>query len=174
MSKLRTYLNVAGDAEAAMGLYRSVFGGEFSALVRFRDMPIDRVSVPAADPGKIMHVSLRIGEDAVLLASDTLRSLGQELKPWEQRLHLGERRRQDGSRPALLGARGGRNADRRPAVGRLLRRLRRSLRHAVDGGLHVPDSVSVWRCPASQAAAEGGCPRRRWLPDEDSNLEPSG
>ena len=79
MTKLHTYLNFAGTAEEAFTFYRSVFGGELSSLVRFRDMPIEGVSIPAEDLDKVMHVALPIGEDDVLMASDALESLGQQL-----------------------------------------------------------------------------------------------
>ncbi len=81
MTRLHSYLNFAGDAEEAFEFYRSVFGGEFSSLVRFRDLPMEGVTIPEEDQGKIMHVALPIGEDDVLMASDALRSLGQEVVP---------------------------------------------------------------------------------------------
>jgi PhnB protein len=79
MARLHTYLNFAGNAEEAFSFYQSVFGGEFSSVVRFKDMPIEGVSIPEEDQGKIMHIGLPMGEDDILMASDTLRSLGQEL-----------------------------------------------------------------------------------------------
>lgn len=79
MTRLHSYLNFAGNAEQAFGFYRSVFGGEFSSLVRFKDFPMEGVSIPEADQDKIMHIALPIGEDEILMASDTLESLGQEL-----------------------------------------------------------------------------------------------
>jgi PhnB protein len=81
MTRLHSYLNFAGNAEEAFGFYRSVFGGEFSSLVRFRDLPIEGVTIPEEDGDKIMHIALPIGDDDLLMASDTLRSLGQELVP---------------------------------------------------------------------------------------------
>lgn len=79
MSRVHTYLNFAGNAEEAFDFYRSVFGGEFSSLVRFKDLPMEGVTVPEEDQDKIMHVALPIGEDDILMASDALESLGQEL-----------------------------------------------------------------------------------------------
>ena len=54
------------------------FGGEFTSLVRFKDMPMEDANIPPADLNKIMHISLKIG-DEFLMASDTLESLGQKL-----------------------------------------------------------------------------------------------
>jgi len=79
MARLNTYLNFAGNAEEAFQFYRTVFGGEFTAVVRFKDVPIEGVRIPQQDQNKIMHIGLPIGKDSVLMASDTLQSLGQEL-----------------------------------------------------------------------------------------------
>jgi PhnB protein len=76
--KVSVYLNFAGNTEKAFEFYRSVFGGELS-LVRFKDMPMEGVTIPAQDENKLMHVSLPIGDDAMLMATDTLESMGQQL-----------------------------------------------------------------------------------------------
>ncbi|MFP5353006.1 MAG: VOC family protein [Actinomycetota bacterium] len=74
---LNTYLNFGGNTKEAFEFYRSVFGGDFSSEVTFGEMPMEGVSIPAEDEGKMMHISLPIG-DSVLMASDTLGSLGHE------------------------------------------------------------------------------------------------
>ena len=79
MLKFQTYLNFAGNTEDAFVFYKSVFGGEFSSVVRFKDMPMEGVTIPEDDENKIMHISLPIGENVVLMASDTLESFGQIL-----------------------------------------------------------------------------------------------
>lgn len=69
--QLNHYLNFKGDTEAAFNFYKSVFGGEFSALMRYGDMPAQEgVSLSDDDQQKIMHVSLPINEFTVLMASD--------------------------------------------------------------------------------------------------------
>ena len=78
MIKLETYLNFNGNTEEAFEFYKSVFGGEFSSLVRFKDMPMAGVAIPEADVGKIMHISLPIGANT-LMGSDSLESLGMKL-----------------------------------------------------------------------------------------------
>ena len=55
MTKLHTYLNFAGNAEKAFNFYRSVFGGEFSSVVRFRDLPMEGVTIPDEDRDKIIY-----------------------------------------------------------------------------------------------------------------------
>ncbi|MFN8188477.1 MAG: VOC family protein [Gaiellales bacterium] len=77
MTRLQPYLNFAGNAEEAFELYRSVFGGDFSSVVRFRDLPMEGVTIAEEDADRIMHIALPIGEDSVLMASDTLESFGR-------------------------------------------------------------------------------------------------
>lgn len=79
MTTLHSYLNFAGNAEEAFQFYRSVFGGDFSSVVRFKDLPIEGVTIPKEDEDKIMHIGLPIGANSILMASDTLEALGQRL-----------------------------------------------------------------------------------------------
>ncbi len=79
MTKLNTYLNFAGNAEEAFNFYRSVFGGEFRSVVRFKDMPMEGVNIPKKDENKIMHIALPIGKSDALMATDSLESLGMRL-----------------------------------------------------------------------------------------------
>ncbi len=81
MTKLNPYLNFAGNTEEAFNFYKSVFGGEFTSLVRFKEMPMEGVTIPPEDQHKILHIGLAIGRDNVLMGSDTLESLGQTLVP---------------------------------------------------------------------------------------------
>jgi len=73
--KINTYLNFAGKAEEAFDFYKSIFGGEFSFLVRFKDMPMEGVNIGKEDQNKIMHIALPIGGDT-LMASDATESMG--------------------------------------------------------------------------------------------------
>jgi PhnB protein len=75
MTKINTYLNFAGNTEEAFNFYKSLFGGEFSAVVRFKDMPMEDVKICKEDENKIMHIGLPIGND-VLMASDAPESMG--------------------------------------------------------------------------------------------------
>lgn len=75
MASINTYLNFNGTTEVAFNFYRSVFGGAFSNLTRFKEMPGAEQMAPA-DQEKIMHVSLPIGQGSVLMATDALESMG--------------------------------------------------------------------------------------------------
>lgn len=79
MLKVHPYLNFSGNAEEAFNFYKSVFGGEFTMLVRFGDMPMEGVTISEEDRNKVMHVSLPVGDGEVLMASDTIESMGQKL-----------------------------------------------------------------------------------------------
>jgi hypothetical protein len=55
--KTHSYLNFAGNAEEAFNFYKSVFGGEFSSVVRFKDFPMEGVEIPEADEDKVFRWS---------------------------------------------------------------------------------------------------------------------
>ena len=74
MATVNTYLNFNGNCEAAFNFYKSVFGGEYSYIGRFGDMPeSEDYKVSETDRTKVMHVSFPIGS-TVLFGSD----IGQE------------------------------------------------------------------------------------------------
>ncbi|WP_117884539.1 VOC family protein [Aureibaculum luteum] len=76
MATINTYLNFNGNCEAAFNFYKSVFGGEFTFLGRFEEMPEgDGYKVTDSDKNKIMHVSLPIGK-TILMGSDTIGDWG--------------------------------------------------------------------------------------------------
>ena len=58
---MNPYLNFNGNTEEAFNFYKSVFGGEFKNLVRFKDMQSPGFEIPEAEQNKIMHISLPIG-----------------------------------------------------------------------------------------------------------------
>jgi len=78
MKKVNVYLNFSGNAEETFAFYKSVFGGEFTQVIRFKDIPTEGFGIPEEDQNKIMHVGLSIGND-VLMASDSLESLDQKV-----------------------------------------------------------------------------------------------
>lgn len=79
MKAVHPYLNFAGNSEEAFNFYKSVFGGEFTAVIRFKDMPMEGMTVSDEDSTKIMHISLPLTNNIILMATDTLESLGQKL-----------------------------------------------------------------------------------------------
>lgn len=77
MISLNPYLNFPGTSEEAFTFYKSVFGGEFRAVMRFSETP-DGEKMPAELRDKIMHISLPIGNN-VIMATDAFESLGHKL-----------------------------------------------------------------------------------------------
>ena len=78
MARFNPYLNFKGNTEEAFNFYKSVFGGEFAMLMRFRDVPGNE-EMPADVLDKIMHIALPIGNGNMLMATDSIESLGQKL-----------------------------------------------------------------------------------------------
>lgn len=78
MLSTNPYLHFMGNAEAAMNFYKSVFEGEFSAFQRYREVPGGEKMKPA-DQEKIMHISLKIGTGVIIMASDSVKPMGDEL-----------------------------------------------------------------------------------------------
>ena len=83
MANINPYLNFNGNTEEAFNFYRSVFGGEFAAVMRFRDVSREEacegMQVSENELDKIMHIALPIGNGNVLMATDALESMGQKL-----------------------------------------------------------------------------------------------
>jgi PhnB protein len=78
MTTINPYLTFNGDCEAAFNFYKSVFGGEFPFVGRFKDMP-DNEEYPIADADKekIMHISLPISKETILMGSDNSEAFGK-------------------------------------------------------------------------------------------------
>jgi PhnB protein len=78
MITMNPYLNFEGNTEEAFNFYRSVFGGEFFRIQRFKETP-EAGRVPKEEQEKLMHVSLPIGKGNMLMATDALASMGQKM-----------------------------------------------------------------------------------------------
>ena len=76
MAQFNPYLHFRGNTEEAFNFYKSVFGGEFLILQRFKDTP-EAGKIPENEQDKIMHVALSIGKGNTLMSTDTLDSMGQ-------------------------------------------------------------------------------------------------
>ena len=76
---INPYLNFPGTTEAAFNFYKSVFGGEFAVLQRFKDAPGSENMSPALKE-QIMHVALPVAPGYVLMATDAPAEMGFSLK----------------------------------------------------------------------------------------------
>ncbi|MGB7841509.1 MAG: VOC family protein [Salinimicrobium sp.] len=80
MKTMYPYLTFHGNCEAAFEFYKKVFGGEFSTLRRFSEIPPDLgEEMPENEKKKIMFVSLRLNNTTVLLGSDAGGEWGKDL-----------------------------------------------------------------------------------------------
>lgn len=75
MKSASPYLNFAGNAEEAFEFYRSVLGGEFTNVTRFRDMGGEEMGFTGKDLDLIANIGLPIAGDVLLMASDVPASM---------------------------------------------------------------------------------------------------
>ena len=80
MTTLNPYLAFKGNCEEAFNFYKSVFGGDFTYIGRYKDVPQpDRQNFALEADEKIMHVSLRISTETILMGCDTIEAYGQPI-----------------------------------------------------------------------------------------------
>lgn len=77
MATINPYIHFNGNAEEAFTFYKSVFGGEFAVISRFKDFPNPHNPMPENEANRIMHVALPIGKHSILMGSDTPSFLGK-------------------------------------------------------------------------------------------------
>jgi PhnB protein len=76
MANINPHINFNGNAEEAFNFYKSVFGGEFARIMRFKDLASAEFPVAENEANKIMHIALPIGKN-VLMANDVPEILGR-------------------------------------------------------------------------------------------------
>lgn len=79
MKTANPYLNFKGNTEEAFKFYRTVFGGEFDTMLRFRDFGDNGMGVAADELDKIAHVSLPVGPHNRLMGTDVVGAQGRSL-----------------------------------------------------------------------------------------------
>lgn len=77
MASINPYIHFNGNAEEAFTFYKSVFGGEFAMIARFKDLANSEHPIPETEANKIMHIALPIGKTDVLMGSDTPEFMGK-------------------------------------------------------------------------------------------------
>jgi len=65
MVAINPYIHFNGNAEEAFTFYKSVFGGEFANISRYRDISSEQYPIPENDQNSIMHIALPIGKTGV-------------------------------------------------------------------------------------------------------------
>ncbi|MGL4632295.1 MAG: VOC family protein [Leadbetterella sp.] len=77
MAQINPYLHFNGNAEEAFNFYKSVFGGGFSVIKRFKDIQSEEFPIPENEAEKLMQVALPIGKNSLLMGSDTPEFMGK-------------------------------------------------------------------------------------------------
>ena len=77
MAQINPYIHFNGNAEEAFLFYKSVFGGEFATVARFKDLQDSNNPNSEREANKIMHIALPIGKNSVLMGSDTPEFMGK-------------------------------------------------------------------------------------------------
>lgn len=76
MAHINPHINFNGNAEEAFLFYKSVFGGEFTQIVRFKDLSSPGSPIAEHEANKIMHIALPIGKSS-LMANDVPEQMGR-------------------------------------------------------------------------------------------------
>ncbi len=76
MASINPHINFNGNAEEAFNFYKSVFGGEFVKIMRFKDLASAEFPVAENEANKIMHIALPIGK-SMLMGNDVPEILGR-------------------------------------------------------------------------------------------------
>jgi len=76
MAQLSPYIHFNGNAEEVFSFYKSVFGGEFAKVMRYKEIASEQFPIPEQDANRIMHIVLPIGKGSALKGSDTASILG--------------------------------------------------------------------------------------------------
>jgi PhnB protein len=77
MRTINPWINFNGNAEEAFTFYKSVFGGEFTKVIRFGELSSDEFPVPESEVNKIMYIALPLGKHNVIIANDVPEFMGR-------------------------------------------------------------------------------------------------
>jgi len=76
MALINPHINFNGNAEEAFHFYRSIFGGEITQIIRFKNVASAEFSPAENEADKIMHIALPIGKN-LLMGNDVPESMGR-------------------------------------------------------------------------------------------------
>lgn len=76
MKSVSPYINFPGNTEEAFNFYRTVFGGEFTNVTRYRDMGGEAMGLSGSDLDLIANIGLPLLEGVVLMGTDVVGSWG--------------------------------------------------------------------------------------------------
>lgn len=76
MALINPHINFNGNAEEAFHFYKSVFGGEFTRIIRFKEIAGGEHPLAESEANKLMHIALSIGPN-VLIGNDVPEFMGR-------------------------------------------------------------------------------------------------
>ncbi len=76
MTTISPWINFNGNAEEAFNFYKSVFGGEFETVTRFKDIATPEFPVGEGDADKLMRITLPIDGANMLIGNDVPSFMG--------------------------------------------------------------------------------------------------
>jgi len=76
MALINPHINFNGNAEEAFNFYKAAFGGDFTRIIRLKDLATDEFPVAENDANKIMHIALSIGANT-LMGNDVPEAMGR-------------------------------------------------------------------------------------------------
>lgn len=76
MITIHPWINFNGNADEAFNFYRSVIGGEFTKIIRFKDIATEEYKVAAEDAEKLMQITLSVGDTHELIGNDVPAFMG--------------------------------------------------------------------------------------------------
>lgn len=76
MALINFHFNFNGNAEEAFTFYKSIFGGEFTKVSRFKDFSSSEFPVAEIEANKIMYIGLPVA-NTILIGNDVPESMGK-------------------------------------------------------------------------------------------------
>src|ERR1700748_1570209 len=77
MARINPHINFNGNAEEAFTFYKSVFGGTFARIIRFKELGSTEHPISKKEGNKIMHIALPIGKCNMLMGNDVPEFMGR-------------------------------------------------------------------------------------------------
>ncbi len=77
MATINPHINFNGNAGEAFTFYKSVFGGEFAKVIRYKELASAEFKVAEKEENKIMHIALPIGKCNMLMGNDVPEIMGK-------------------------------------------------------------------------------------------------
>lgn len=77
MTTINPWINFNGNAEEAFNFYKSVLGGEFTKIIRLKDIASSEFPVAEKDLNKIMQITLLISPTSMIVGNDVPEFMGK-------------------------------------------------------------------------------------------------